>query len=356
MHAAQHLAGASALAVVLLGSTANAAPWDKPGWTLTFQDEFDGTSLDLSKWGRRYKWGEAVINGELQAYVDDAFTTQNGFLEIAGTQRQAQYAGQTLDYASGVICSVHEQQYGYFEASLKMPSGQGFWPAFWLLGGQGSTGVNEIDIQEFLGHQPNTVYMTLHWGPSYTTGHESDGTNYVGPDFTAGYHTFGLQWDPDAVVWFIDGTERFRHTGAGIPQTNMYIILNLAVGGGWPGAPDSTTPFPGLYDVEYVRAYARSPDAGAGGGSSSTGGSPSAGASNGGSGTSTGGAPAAGGGSGAGASSSDSSCACRVGDSRAGIPQAGFAPLAALLAAACTWLRRSRRGPKSARADRCART
>ena len=108
----------------------HAAPWDKPGYTLTFHDEFDGTTLDTSQWKRRYKWGEAVINGELQAYVDDAFSLQNGILSIVGKKQSGQYAGQTMSYTSGVICSVHEQTYGYFEARLKMPKGKGPWPAF----------------------------------------------------------------------------------------------------------------------------------------------------------------------------------------------------------------------------------
>jgi beta-glucanase (GH16 family) len=245
----------------LVANFAVAAP-DKPGYALTFDDEFDGTSLDLTKWQRRYKWGEAVINGELEAYVDDAFSAQNGILDIVGTHQQGQYAGQTLDYTSGVICSVHEQRYGYFEARLKMPKGQGLWPAFWLLGANGTAGVNEIDIHELLGQDPTTVYMTVHWGQSYSVGHMSDGSQFTGPDFSADFHTFGLEWDPDKIVWTIDGVERKRHTGDGVPQVDMYVILNLAIGGGWPGAPDGTTAFPANYSIDYVRAYERLADAG----------------------------------------------------------------------------------------------
>ena len=248
--------------LLLAHSPAHAAPWDKPGWQLTFQDEFDGAQVDAAKWVKRYKWGEAPINGELQAYVDDAFQVQNGILTIVGDQRTATYAGQTFQYASGVLCSVAQQMYGYFEARLKVPAGQGMWPAFWLLGKNGSSGVNEIDIHEILGQQPSTVYMTVHWGTDYSAGHQSDGSSWVGPDFSADFHTFGLQWNPDSIIWTIDGVERKRHTGAGVPQVEMYVILNLAIGGTWPGAPDATTPFPGLYQIDYVRAYTRLPDAG----------------------------------------------------------------------------------------------
>ncbi|HJX62337.1 MAG TPA: glycoside hydrolase family 16 protein, partial [Polyangia bacterium] len=248
--------------LLLASSSAHAAAWDKPGWQLTFQEEFDGTEVDATKWVKRYKWGEAQINSELQAYVDDVSQVQNGIVSIVGDKRTASYAGQTFQYASGVLCSVPEQMYGYFEARLKVPAGQGMWPAFWLLGTNGSTGVNEIDIHEILGHQPSTVYMTVHWGTDYSAGHQSDGSSWVGPDFSADFHTFGLEWNPDSIIWSIDGVERKRHTGAGVPQVAMYLILNLAIGGTWPGAPDATTPFPGLYQIDYVRAYARLPDAG----------------------------------------------------------------------------------------------
>jgi MYXO-CTERM domain-containing protein len=248
--------------LLLAHSSAHAAAWDKPGWQLTFQDEFDGAQIDAAKWVKRYKWGEAPINGELQAYVDDAFQLQNGILTIVGDKRPASYAGQTFQYASGVLCSVPEQTYGYFETRLKVPAGQGMWPAFWLLGTNGVTGVNEIDIHEILGNQPSTVHMTVHWGTDYNAGHQSDGTSWVGPDFSADFHTFGLEWNSDSIIWSIDGVEHKRHTGAGVPQVAMYLIVNLAIGGTWPGAPDATTPFPGLYQVDYVRAYSRLPDAG----------------------------------------------------------------------------------------------
>jgi beta-glucanase (GH16 family) len=259
-----HLALAAGLC--LLPASALAAPWDKAGWQLTFQDEFDGTQLDTGKWVKRYKWGEAQVNGELQAYVDDAFQVKDGILTIVGDERSATYAGQTFPYTSGVLCSVFQQKFGYFEARLQVPPGQGMWPAFWLLGKVGSPGVNEIDVHEILGHQPSRAYMTVHWGTDYGSGHQSDGSYWDGPDFSAGFHTFGLEWNPDSIIWTIDGVERKRHTGAGVPQVEMYVILNLAIGGSWPGPPDATTPFPGRYQIDYVRAYTRLPGGGSGSG------------------------------------------------------------------------------------------
>jgi beta-glucanase (GH16 family) len=322
------------LMVAALELPARAADWDRPGWQLTFQDEFDGSTVDATKWVKRYKWGEAQINSELQAYVDDAFQLQSGMLTIVGDKRTATYAGQTFQYASGVLSSVHEQTYGYFEARLKVPAGQGMWPAFWLLGAVGTTGVNEIDIHEILGNAPSTVYMTVHWGTDYNAGHKSDGSSWVGPDFSADFHVFGLEWRPDAIIWTIDGVERKRHTGDGIPQVPMYVILNLAIGGGWPGAPDATTPFPADYQIDYVRAYAALPDAGAGGGTAGAGGTGAGGGTAGAGGSVAGtGGNSTGGTTGSGGTAAESGgggCGCTVGGGRFGV--------LALLAVALTML------------------
>jgi MYXO-CTERM domain-containing protein len=313
--------GGAALALLTGVASASAAPWDRPGWELTFQDEFDGTSVDETRWKKRYKWGEAIVNGELQAYVDDAFVVDAGVLSIVATEEPGQYAGRTLDYRSGVISSLHEQTYGYFEARVRVPKGKGYWPAFWLLGAVGTPNVNEIDVMEILGHEPAKAYMTVHWGSSYDAGHEADGSSTSGPDFSADFHTFGVEWSADEIRWSIDGTERFAHRGAGVPGVPMYLILNLAVGGNWPGAPDASTVFPGRYEIDYVRAYRRLEvdggvagsagfagsaglpgTAGAGGGSggSSQGGSSGAGAS----------AAGSGGSPGSGSPASSSGCDC----------------------------------------------
>jgi hypothetical protein len=256
-----------------------------------------------------------------------------------------------------VICSVLEQKYGYFEARLKVLAGQGMWPAFWLLGKVSAPGVNEIDIHEILGQTPSTVYMTVHWGADYNSGHKSDGSSWQGPDFSADYHVFGLEWNLDSIIWTIDGVERKRHTGDGVPQVEMYIILNLAIGGTWPGSPDSTTPFPGLYQIDYVRAYTRLLDTGADGGPGAggavlmTGGSAGNGGILGtGGAVVSGGAPGAGGaapaGDAAGTSAttkaSNSGCGCRVGDSHSRRIELVVLAFAALVLARRSRLARAR--------------
>lgn len=254
--------GASVLCLAF-SRPALAAPWDKPGYTVTFHDEFDGPTVDTTQWVKRYKWGETVINAELQAYVDDAFQFQNSVLRIVASHQPGTYDGKTMAYRSGVIASVHEQTFGYFEARCRMPPGTGLWPAFWLLGANGTPGVNEIDIHEFLGNDLHTIHTTVHWGASYNPpDHKSDGKAFTGPDFTADYHTFAVDWDTNHVIWYVDGAEVFRHEGVGVPQVKMYIIANLAVGGSWPGSPDANTVFPAYYDIDYIRAYQVDPDAG----------------------------------------------------------------------------------------------
>jgi len=237
------------------GQAPVAQPTGTPQWKLTFQEEFDGNQLDTAKWSRRYHWGEAVINSELQAYVDDAFQVSGGMLTIKGEKRQGQYAGKTMAYTSGVICSEHYQTYGRFEMRCRVPAGKGYWPAFWLLAGPSTPNVHEVDIFEILGDKPSVLYTTVHWGTDYGTGHQSAGTSITGPDLSADFHVYSLEWDATKLVWSLDGTEVFRHTGGGVPQVPMYIIANLAIGGGWPGSPDATTVFPGAFQIDYIRAY-----------------------------------------------------------------------------------------------------
>ncbi len=318
------IALSAALAVAALApGPAHAAEWDKPGYTLTFQDEFDGTTLDTSKWQRRFKWGEAVINSELQAYTDDQFEVASGILNIVGEEKTASYAGMTMNYASGLLSSVHHQIYGYFEARMKFPKGQGLWPAFWLLGENGTTGVNEIDIHEFLGHDVDTMYMTVHWGESYGAGHESDSQEFSGPDFTADFHTFAVDWEPDSIIWYVDGVERHSHTGVGVPSVEMYMIANLAIGGSWPGNPDGTTMFPANYAIDYIRAYQKSDATGSGGSGGTVGTVGSGGSSAGASAAGTAGSAAGAGGSVAGAGGSSSGGAAAGSTSSGGVTTSG---------------------------------
>jgi beta-glucanase (GH16 family) len=221
-------------------------------WHLVFNDEFEETALDINKWLTMFPWGRSGANSsELQYYAEDAFELINGIHRIRAEKRSM--AG--YDYTSGIITSygTFHLKYGYVEIRAKMPKGQGLWPAFWLLPVDQSW-PPEIDVFEVLGHEPNTVYMTNHWGSEAE--HLSAQSIYNGPDFSQDFHTFGIRWEPNEIIWYIDGLERFR-SNQGVPAEPMYLLANLAVGGEWPGNPDETTPFPSYLEIDYIRVYQR---------------------------------------------------------------------------------------------------
>jgi beta-glucanase (GH16 family) len=241
------------LLVLAAGNAALAEPLIRPGWNLTFDDEFNGTSLDLQKWNPNDPSGWER-NNELQAYVPDAFEVGGGFLRIKTEKRQAFYSEKMRSITSGMMTTLGKfsQEYGRFEIRCRVPKGKGMWPAFWLLPDPKGW-PPEIDVLEILGHEPAKVYMTQHYRDAKGT-HQSHGGAWGGPDFSAGFHEFAVEWGPKRIVWFVDGVERFRSEDS-IPKGKMYVLLNLAVGGGWPGNPDAQTKFPAALEVDYVRVY-----------------------------------------------------------------------------------------------------
>ena len=217
---------------------------------LTFDDEFDGTALDPMRWNRWYVYA-ATINNELQFYTPDAFDVGGGTVSIRG-ERRSMYG---FSYTSGAMTTFGSfaQSYGYFEMSARIPAGNGLWPAFWLLSSDQSW-PPEIDVLEVLGEAPSVAHMTYHWRDGAGM-HLGDGSEYRGVDLSQDFHTYAVDWRPGSVVWYIDGVERKRHTGSDVTGNPMYILANLAIGGSWPVPPDSTTPFPAHYAIDYIRAY-----------------------------------------------------------------------------------------------------
>jgi len=144
------------------------------------------------------------------------------------------------------------QEFGYFEIRCRIPAGQGLWSAFWLM--PDKKWPPEIDVFENLGQDPAKLYLTNHWKEgTKTRSHESV---YRGPDFSQEFHTIAIDWSARAIVWYVDGVERARSVD-GIPRGKFYLLANLAVAGDWPGPPDGTTRFPGIYEIDYVRVYRR---------------------------------------------------------------------------------------------------
>jgi beta-glucanase (GH16 family) len=228
-------------------------PLAPSGWKLTFDDEFDGSSLDLQKWTPADPWGYER-NHELQAYVTNAFDLSNGLLHVKAERHAAKYAGKERAYTSGMMTTYRHfsQQYGRVEVRCRVPSGKGMWPAIWMLPDP-LAWPPEIDILEILGHEPDKLYMTHHFQDGERK-HKSHGGAWKGQDFSKEFHTYTVEWTPAHLIWFVDGVERFRSEDS-IPKGKMYILINLAVGGDWPGAPDDSTQFPTSFEVDYVRVY-----------------------------------------------------------------------------------------------------
>jgi beta-glucanase (GH16 family) len=167
--------------------------------------------------------------------------------------------------------SKFAQTYGRFEARIKIPRGQGIWPAFWMLGDDVETGSGwpksgEIDIMENIGKEPGMVHGTIH-GPGYS-GEHGIGAPYslpAGQKFADDFHIFAVEWEPETIRFYVDGHLYATRTPADLPKGTkwvydhpFFVLLNLAVGGSWPGSPDASSIFPQEMLVDYVRVYRRS--------------------------------------------------------------------------------------------------
>ena len=219
------------------------------GWTLLWNDEFDGAVVDGTKW--RIEDAALVKNHELQYYSPDEVYLQDGCLVIRSRQR----AMGGREYTSGLVETRGKfaMTFGRIEIRAKLPRTQGLWPAHWMLPDDGSW-PPEIDIMECVGSQPNVITMSLHTGS--WPGLYSQSEDFMGPDYSADFHTYALEWEPKEMRWFIDGVQRFS-TANTIPQVPMFLIFNTAVGGDMPGEPDETTVLPQFHQIDYVRIYGR---------------------------------------------------------------------------------------------------
>ena len=219
-------------------------------WEMIFQDEFDGNRLNNQLWETELAWGRTSLP-ELQYYTPDSFILTDGILRIKAEKRRV----EDQAYTSGAIATFNSFSftYGYVESSFRVPAGQGLWPAFWLL--FDGPREDEIDVMEILGDRPDIAYMTLHYYDSSGNDQET-GSSFEGVDFSKDFHTFAVDWTPHNVTWYIDGVEQYS-VNFSIPSRPMYLIANLAVGGEWPGPPDSSTEFPAFFDIDYIRVYQR---------------------------------------------------------------------------------------------------
>ncbi len=263
-----------ALVLALPALVSNAACTKKttaPKFDLVWQDEFDGPAgqlPDATKWG--FDIGTNWGNNQLEYDTDRPENVSlDGVGHLAITARQESWLGS--NYTSGRIQTngKFSQAGGRFEARMRMPTGQGMWPAFWLLGGNfGSVGwpaCGEIDIMEYRGQEPATIHGSLH-GPGYSGGNAITRTyTSATTTFDSGFHVYAVEWTSKKIAWSVDGVTYHTATPSGLPGGSawvfdhpFFVILDLAVGGGFVGPPNAGTSFPQQLLVDYVRVYRQS--------------------------------------------------------------------------------------------------
>ena len=247
-----------------------------PGWRLIFADEFDRLSLlnvaPNGLWEPAYPWGARnnPDNRELEYYLDprsggeigplaeiSPFSVQDGMLSITARPTPPKFKShsQGLSYLSGMLntAKTFSFMYGYIEVRARIPQGRGLWPAIWMLPDAGGW-PPEIDVMEAMGHNTNRYFGSLH---SRQHGFSIEAVNMIEtPDLSKSFGIYGLKWTSQEIDWYFNGKK--VASAATPPDLNqpMYLLLNLAVGGGWAGPPDGTTQFPANFDIDYIRIYA----------------------------------------------------------------------------------------------------
>lgn len=270
--------GGSANAAPAPATPAASTPAPSNSWTLVWSDEFDGaagTVPSATNWN--YDLGNKEANGwgnhEFQYYTKNARNAQTdgaGMLVI--TAERATNPGpcwndKPCEFTSARIHTSNKVSFthGKVEARMKLPSGQGIWPAFWSLGSDIAANPwpasGEIDIMEFIGKTPTVTYGTLH-GPGYSGAQGIGKPREFGGPVDKDFHTYTIIKRPGEIIWQVDGVEFHRLTpatltagGTWVFEKPFFVILNLAVGGDWPGAPDATTPATAQMKVDWVRIY-----------------------------------------------------------------------------------------------------
>jgi len=238
-----------------------------PPRKLLWSDEFNGprnTQPDPSKWTYDLGaggWG----NGERETYTkspENVFEDGHGHLVIRAIKTDSGFTSARIKTQAKFAV-----KYGRIEARIRIPRGQGMWPAFWMLGDNipagGWPSSGEIDIMENIGREPSIVHGTVH-GPGYSGAHGISAQDSL-PNrkpLSDRFHTYAVEWSPDSIQFFLDGHSYATVTPASLPKGTVWVydrpfflLLNLAIGGGWPGNPDATTRFPQEMLVDWVRVW-----------------------------------------------------------------------------------------------------
>ena len=248
---------------LVIPSTGYSTPMSYPGMDLIWQDEFSGEAIDPNFWTFEigtgvWGWG----NNELQYYRKENAQIVEDHLVI--TAKKESFNGSSYTSTRMITKDKFDFKYGRVDIRAALPFGQGMWPALWMLGSNFSSvgwpACGEIDIMELIGHQPNRVYGTAHW--SATNGdHASYGGNTALSSgiFNDEFHVFSIIWNETGIRWLLDDVEYhvINTTPSDLSEfhNNFFFIFNVAVGGNWPGSPNSSTEFPQHMIVDYVRVF-----------------------------------------------------------------------------------------------------
>ncbi len=241
-------------------------------YQLVWSDEFngtDGSAPDASKWAIQ-TGGNGWGNNELEYYTARPQNVQVSGGNLVITAIKEDYTGTdgvTQHYTSARVQTkgLFSQTYGRFEARIKIPKGQGMWPAFWMLGSDIDTNpwpaCGEIDIMENIGKEPAIVHGSIH-GPGYAPGNVTASYTIPTGALSDDYHLYAVEWEAQQIRFYIDSTLYATFAPSNLPSGSpwefnkpFFVLLNLAVGGDWPGNPDATTQFPQQMLVDYVRVY-----------------------------------------------------------------------------------------------------
>lgn len=243
--------------------------FDLTNYNLVFTDEFQGDSLDSSKWNTALTWGpDLVVYNQLQYYVDtqntpdfgySPFSLDGEFLTITAseTPESLRSAANEQAWLSGALTTAgkFDFTYGYAEASVELQAGRGLWPAFWMLSTDFDNLKPELFVMEYDGSKPNSLFHNYNYTDSDGNLRSPGQWEVSSAAFADGFQKVGVAWSPEELLFYINDIPRYRIVGENVSSQNMYLILSLAVGGIWPGAPDGTTPSPNSIRVDYVRVY-----------------------------------------------------------------------------------------------------
>ena len=257
----------------ILTNSGPAAAVSNADWKLVWSDEFDqpdGSAPNSNNWNFEIG-GNGWGNSELEYYTS---RTNNARIEdgkLVIEARQENFKGKMHTSARLLTKGKSSWTYGRIEARIKLPRGQGIWPAFWMLGANvdsvGWPACGEIDIMENIGREPGLIHGTVH-GPGYSGGGGIGGPFGLpdGSAFAEDFHVYSIDWETNRISWSMDHQPYFSITPASLPPGTrwvydqpQFLLLNLAVGGSWPGYPDATTTFPQRMTVDYVRVYQKLP-------------------------------------------------------------------------------------------------